>query len=99
MTQRDSGQLQLAKVVGFTIDKAEVRCMICLAQGHYSFECPEAPFNQFKADVMCTICGDKGHVSMDCPTKLAKTTERTKETLLEQAKVDKEYAEMMGELG
>ena len=38
--------------------------MICLAQGHYSFECPEAPFNQFKADVMCTICGDKGAVEI-----------------------------------
>ena len=24
----------------------EVRCMICLTQGHYSFQCPEAPFNQ-----------------------------------------------------
>ena len=60
-----------AQVVGFTIEKSEVRCMICLAQGHYSFECPEAPFNQFKANVMCTICGDKGHVAMDCPQKIA----------------------------
>merc|ERR1719181_671500 len=99
MTRRDSGQLQLAKVVGFTIEKSEVRCMICLAQGHYSFECPEAPFNQFKANVMCTICGDKGHVAMDCPQKIQEFKGRTKEELLEQAKADKEYAELMKSMG
>merc|ERR1719201_1397577 len=99
MTQRDSGQLQLAKVVGFAIDKAEVRCMICLAQGHYSFECPEAPFNQFKANVMCTICGDKGHVAMDCPQKIAEFKGRTKEELLEKARIDKEYADLMKSMG
>lgn len=100
---RTHGMQQLAMVNGFTLNKAEQRCGICGALGHLGFECPETNNQNYKmANVTCTICGDKGHVASDCK-KAAEAHKRDnvdwKAQAERKAQMDKDYSDMMGDLG
>lgn len=100
---RTHGMQQLAMVNGFTLNKAEQRCGICGALGHLGFECPETNNQNYKmANVVCTICGDKGHVASDCK-KAAEAHKRDnvdwKQQAERKAQMDKDYGDMMNEMG
>jgi len=100
---RTHGMQQLAMVNGFTLNKAEQRCGICGALGHLGFECPETNNQNYKmANVVCSICGDKGHVASDCK-KTAEANKREnvdwKVMAEKKAQMEKEYNDMMGDLG
>eukprot|EP00442_Polarella_glacialis_P053025 CAMPEP_0115115060 /NCGR_PEP_ID=MMETSP0227-20121206/42445_1 /TAXON_ID=89957 /ORGANISM="Polarella glacialis, Strain CCMP 1383" /LENGTH=570 /DNA_ID=CAMNT_0002515615 /DNA_START=55 /DNA_END=1764 /DNA_ORIENTATION=+ len=100
---RTHGMQQLAMVNGFSLNKAEQRCGICGALGHLGFECPETNNQNYKmANVTCTICGDKGHVASDCK-KAAEIHKRDnvdwKDMAEKKAQMDKDFSDMMGDLG
>eukprot|EP01067_Filipodium_phascolosomae_P007151 Filipodium_phascolosomae@DN5652_c0_g1_i1.p1 len=64
---KKAGLEQLAVVNGFQLNKAEMRCNCCGAQGHQAWECPDMQeVNVKRVELQCQICGDKGHPTSDC---------------------------------
>lgn len=100
---RTHGMQQLATVNGFTINKQELRCSVCMALGHLAFDCPEAQDMNYKmANVVCAICGDRGHVAKDCKQAMEQHQRENidwKEEAEKKHTLDAAYRKMMSELG
>jgi splicing factor 1 len=77
---------ELAALNGTLRDDEKYLCMNCGEQGHSKYDCPNKEV--YTAQVVCENCGSRGHFTKDC-----------KEPKRATADADKEYAQLMAELG